>query len=48
MDYGIKNALTMKAEEVKEYILDAGLGFIKQRPYDVVANPDNEPRDICN
>lgn len=47
VDYGIKNALTMKAEEVKEYILDAGLWFfIKQRPYDVVANPDNEPRDI--
>ena len=47
VDYGIKNALTMKSDEVKEYILDAGLWFfIKQRPYDVVATPDKEPRDI--
>lgn len=47
VDYGIKNALTMKPEEVKEYILDAGLWFfVKQRPYDVVANPDKDPRDI--
>ena len=47
VDFGIKNALTMKPEEVKEYILDAGLWFlVKQRPYDVVANPEKEPRDI--
>lgn len=47
VDYGIKNALTMKAEEVKECILDAGLWFfVKQRPYDVVANPNIDPRDI--
>ena len=47
VDYGVKNALTMKPEEVKDYILDAGLWFfVKQRPYDVVANPDKDPRDI--
>lgn len=47
VDYGIKNALTMKPEEVKGFILDAGLWFlVKQRPYDVVANPDKDPRDI--
>ena len=47
VDYGIKNALTMKPEEVKEYILDAGLWFfVKQRPYDIVATPDKDPRDI--
>ena len=47
VDYGIKNALTMQPEEIKTYILDAGLWFfIKQRPYDVVATPDKEPRDI--
>ena len=47
VDFGIKNALTMKPEQVKEYILDAGLWFfVKQRPYDVVANPEKEPRDI--
>ena len=47
IDFGIKNALTMQPKEVKEYILDAGLWFfVKQRPYDVVANPDKDPRDI--
>ncbi|HUI33241.1 MAG: Na(+)-translocating NADH-quinone reductase subunit A [Dysgonamonadaceae bacterium] len=47
VDYGVKNALSMQPEEVKESILNAGLWFfIKQRPYDVVANPDKDPRDI--
>lgn len=47
VDYGIKNALTMKPEQVKEYILEAGLWFlVKQRPYDIVAIPDKDPRDI--
>ncbi len=47
IDYGIKNAMNMKPEQVKEYILEAGLWFfVKQRPYDVVANPDKDPRDI--
>ena len=47
VDYGIKNALSMQPEEVKEYILNAGLWFlVKQRPYDVVATPESEPRDI--
>ena len=47
VDYGIKNALTMKSEQVKEYILEAGLWFlVKQRPYDIVATPDKDPRDI--
>ena len=47
VDYGIKNALSMQPDEVKKQILDAGLWFfVKQRPYDVVANPDKDPRDI--
>lgn len=47
VDYGIKNALSMQPDEVKENIQNAGLWFfVKQRPYDVVANPDFEPRDI--
>lgn len=34
-------------EEIKEFLLKAGVWpFIKQRPYDVIANPDDEPRDI--
>lgn len=47
VDYGIKNALSMEPNDVKEFILNAGLWFlIKQRPYDIVANPEFEPRDI--
>ena len=47
VDFGIKKALSMQPEELKEYIQNAGLWFfIKQRPYDVVANPEFEPRDI--
>ena len=35
------------ANEIKERLLESGLwGFIKQRPYDVVAHPDIVPRDI--
>ncbi|MCD7710797.1 MAG: Na(+)-translocating NADH-quinone reductase subunit A [Porphyromonadaceae bacterium] len=39
------NELT--GEQVKEMMLQYGLfPFIKQRPYDVIANPDVAPRDI--
>ncbi|NER12421.1 Na(+)-translocating NADH-quinone reductase subunit A [Leptobacterium flavescens] len=34
-------------EAVKKYLLSAGCWpFIKQRPYDVIANPDNKPKAI--
>lgn len=34
-------------EEVKNHLLASGLwGFIRQRPYDIVAEPDKTPRDI--
>lgn len=47
VDYGVKNAMSMQPVEVKEHILDAGLWFfVKQRPYDIVANPEKEPRNI--
>lgn len=37
----------LSGEEVKKGILGAGLWpFIKQRPYDVVANPDKKPKAI--
>lgn len=46
-NFGIKNVASLSANEVKGSILKAGIWFlIKQRPYDVVANPDKEPRDI--
>ncbi len=38
---------TMKKEEVKELLLDSGMwGFLKQRPYDIVALPTEFPKDI--
>ncbi|HTN69215.1 MAG TPA: Na(+)-translocating NADH-quinone reductase subunit A [Dysgonamonadaceae bacterium] len=47
VDYGIKDGSTMPTDALKEYIQNAGLWFlIKQRPYDVVANPSLTPRDI--
>ena len=47
VDFGVKNGLTMSPQEVKDQILNAGLWFlVKQRPYDIIANPDVDPRDI--
>ncbi|RMG82289.1 MAG: Na(+)-translocating NADH-quinone reductase subunit A [Bacteroidetes bacterium] len=38
---------TADAGKIKQYILDAGLWpVIKQRPFDIIANPDDTPRDI--
>jgi NADH:ubiquinone oxidoreductase, Na(+)-translocating, A subunit len=46
-DFGKKTVASLSAEDVKKSILDAGIWFvIRQRPYDIVANPDKEPRDI--
>ena len=46
-DFGKKNVSALSEAEIKEAILNAGLWpFIKQRPYDIVARPDEEPRDI--
>lgn len=46
-DFGIKNVSSLSSEEVKQSILEAGIWFlIKQRPYDVVAVPGKQPRDI--
>lgn len=46
-DFGKKSISTLKEEEIKETLLAAGLWpCIKQRPYDIVARPNSEPRDI--
>lgn len=38
---------TAKPEDVKAYLLAAGCWpFVKQRPYDVIANPDKAPKAI--
>ncbi|MFT6959353.1 MAG: Na+-transporting NADH:ubiquinone oxidoreductase subunit A [Polaribacter sp.] len=46
-DFGTKVADEMSAEEVKSHLFTAGCWpFIKQRPYDVVANPNQAPKAI--
>ena len=40
-DYGKKNVNEMQGEDIKAHLLSSGCWpFIKQRPYDVIANPD--------
>ncbi|MBQ7553638.1 MAG: Na(+)-translocating NADH-quinone reductase subunit A [Bacteroidaceae bacterium] len=46
-DFGKKNPASLNGEQVKAALLEAGLfAFMRQRPYDVIANPDNAPRAI--
>ncbi|WP_298536104.1 Na(+)-translocating NADH-quinone reductase subunit A [uncultured Algibacter sp.] len=46
-DYGEFNVDAAKAEEVKARLLESGCwAFIKQRPYDVIANPEKAPKAI--
>jgi Na+-transporting NADH:ubiquinone oxidoreductase subunit A len=46
-DSGILDPNTASGEDVKKYLLDAGLWpFLIQRPIDVVANPNNTPKAI--
>ncbi|THD66309.1 Na(+)-translocating NADH-quinone reductase subunit A [Robertkochia marina] len=47
LEHGSKNVSGMSGEEVKELLLEGGCWpFIKQRPYDVIANPDDAPKAI--
>ncbi len=47
VEFGKKNVEKLSGEEVKEALLEAGLfAFIKQRPYDVVADPASAPKAI--
>ena len=46
-EFGKQNVSAMKADAVKELLLKAGMfAFIRQRPYDVVADPTVAPRAI--
>lgn len=46
-DFGKMDVASESAEAIKDRIFEAGCGaFIMQRPYDIVANPDDTPRDI--
>lgn len=47
VDFGVKDVKAMTAEEIKSHLLASGCWpFIKQRPYDVIANPANTPKAI--
>lgn len=47
VDFGKRSVSSMNVSEIKEALLDGGVWpFIRQRPYDIVANPQDEPRDI--
>lgn len=48
VDFGKQDVSKLSAEAIKELLLNAGMfPFIKQRPYDVIANPQGAaPRDI--
>lgn len=46
-DFGILDPSSFTAENVREKLLQAGLwAFIRQRPYDLAADPARPPRDI--
>ena len=46
-EFGKKNVASLKGDEVKEAMLNAGMWpFAMQHPYDIVATPGETPRDI--
>ncbi len=47
LDFGKKITPELPADEIKNLLAEAGIfPFIKQRPYDIIANPQDTPRDI--
>lgn len=45
--FDIKDVAKMSAEELKTLLLESGIfAFIRQRPYDVIANPSDTPKAI--
>ena len=46
-DFGKQDVAKLSAEQVKSLLLQSGMfAFIKQRPYDVIANPEVAPKAI--
>jgi len=46
-EFGTMNPVQMTGEEVKQALLNAGLfAFVRQRPYDVIADPTAQPKAI--
>ena len=47
VDHGVKNPKELSGEQVKAHLLASGCWpFVKQRPYDVVANSNDTPKAI--
>ncbi|MDR0972962.1 MAG: Na(+)-translocating NADH-quinone reductase subunit A [Prevotellaceae bacterium] len=47
VNFGKKDVATLSGEEIKATLCEAGLfAFIRQRPYDVIANPNVTPKAI--
>ncbi len=45
--FKVKKVEALTSEEVKQWILESGCWpFINQRPYDIIANPDEKPKSI--
>ena len=46
-DFGKSDVGSMSADEIKNHLLVSGCWpFVKQRPYDVIANPNQTPKAI--
>lgn len=46
-DFGVKNPLDMDTDSIKEHLSQAGcFPYIIQRPYDIIANPEQTPKAI--
>ena len=46
-EFGAKSVHSLNGEQVKQALLDSGMfAFLRQRPYDVVANPNSRPKAI--
>ena len=46
-DFGIKTPAKQAAPQIREALLESGCwAFIKQRPYDVIADPNDSPKSI--
>jgi Na+-transporting NADH:ubiquinone oxidoreductase subunit A len=47
LDFGKKEIQSLSSETIKTALANAGiLALVKQRPYDIIANPEDTPRDI--
>ena len=47
VDHGVRDVSRMSADEVKAWLMEAGVfAFLRRRPYDVAATPEDKPKGI--